>query len=173
MSIVDEIMQLFATKGSSEYGGERVSQLEHALQSAQFAQMENAPPNLIVAALLHDIGHLLADAPDAAHEEIGHAYVAKHFPDSVSEPVKLHVAAKRYLCATDAHYLAQLSPASVESLRVQGGPMNEAEVDAFEEDAFFKEAVRLRHWDDLAKTEHLVTPGLATYQAAIESLVRT
>lgn len=173
MAIVDEIMQLFATKGSAEYGGERVSQLEHALQSAHLAQIENAPPNLIVAALLHDIGHLLTEAPDAAHEEIGHDYVARHFPESVSEPVKLHVAAKRYLCAADLTYLAQLSPASLASLRVQGGPMTDVELDAFEEDAFFKEALRLRHWDDSAKTEHLAVPGLDTYRATIESLVKT
>ena len=173
MAIVDEIMKLFATKGSSEYGGERVSQLEHALQSAHLAQIENAPPNMVVAALLHDIGHLLSDAPDAAHEEIGHDYVARHFPDSVSEPVKLHVAAKRYLCAIDAHYLAQLSPASLESLHLQGGPMTDAQLDAFEEHNFFNQAVALRHWDDRAKTENLVVPGLDSYRATIESLVRT
>jgi len=173
MAIVDEIMQLFVTKGSAEYGGERVSQLEHALQSAHLAQTENAPPNMIVAALLHDIGHLLAEAPDAAHEEIGHAYVAQHFPDSVSEPVKLHVAAKRYLCATDAQYLAQLSPASLESLRVQGGPMTDTELDAFEEERFFSQAVTLRHWDDRAKTENLAVPGLDSYRSTIESLVKT
>ena len=173
MVIVDEIMQLFATKGSSEYGGERVSQMEHALQSAYLARTENAPPNMIVAALLHDVGHLLADAPDAAHEEIGHAYVARHFPDAVSEPVRLHVAAKRYLCATDTHYLGHLSPASIESLQRQGGPMTDTELDAFEEETFFNQAVTLRHWDDRAKAENLVVPGLDSYRATIESLVRT
>jgi gamma-butyrobetaine dioxygenase len=173
MTLVDEIMQLFATKGSSAYGGERVSQLEHALQSAHQAQTENAPPNMIVAALLHDIGHLLTDAPDAAHEEIGHDYVAQHFPDSVSEPVKLHVAAKRYLCATDAQYLAQLSPASLASLHVQGGPMTDTELDAFEEETFFHQAVALRHWDDRAKIENLAVPGLDTYRATMESLAKT
>jgi len=173
MIIVDEIMQLFATRGSSEYGGERVSQLEHALQSAHLAQTENAPPNMIAAALLHDLGHLLADGPEAAHEEIGHAYLVKHFPETVSEPVKLHVPAKRYLCATDAHYLAQLSPASIESLHHQGGPMNDAELDAFEENPFFNQAVTLRHWDDRAKIEKLAVPGLDTYRATLESLVKT
>jgi len=173
MAIVDEIMHLFAAKGSSEYGGERVSQLEHALQSAHLAQTENAPPNMIVAALLHDIGHLLAEAPDAAHEEIGHGYVARHFPDSVSEPVKLHVAAKRYLCATDAQYLGQLSPASLESLHIQGGPMTDTELDAFEEETFFHQAVTLRHWDDRAKIEKLSVPGLDTYRITMESLAKT
>jgi phosphonate degradation associated HDIG domain protein len=170
VAIVDEIMQLFASKGSSEYGGERVSQLDHALQSAYLAQTENAPPNMIAAALLHDVGHLLDDAPDAAHEEIGHAYVAKHFPNSVSEPVRLHVAAKRYLCATNAQYLGQLSPASLESLRHQGGPMTDTELDAFEEETFFPQAVTLRHWDDRAKTENLPVPSLDTYRATMESL---
>jgi gamma-butyrobetaine dioxygenase len=173
MAIVDEIMQLFATKGSAEYGGERVSQLEHALQAAHLAQMEKAPPNMIVAALLHDIGHLLADAPDAAHEEIGHAYVAKLFPDAVSAPVRLHVAAKRYLCSSDAHYFETLSPASVASLREQGGPMTEAELDAFEDEPFFSEALALRHWDDLAKIEKLEVPSLDSYRATLEALVRT
>jgi gamma-butyrobetaine dioxygenase len=173
MTLVDEIMQLFETKGSSEYGGERVSQLEHALQSAHRAQTENAPPNMVVAALLHDIGHLLTVAPDAAHEEIGHDYVARHFPDSVSEPVKLHVAAKRYLCATDAQYLAQLSPASLASLHVQGGPMSDTELEAFEEETFFHQAVTLRHWDDRAKTENLAVPALDTYRATMESLAKT
>jgi predicted HD phosphohydrolase len=107
---------------------------------------------------------LLADAPDAAHEEIGHSYVAKHFPDSVSEPVRLHVAAKRYLCATDSSYLAQLSPASAHSLRVQGGPMSDIELDSFEEEPFFTEAVALRHWDDLAKIENLAVPALDSYR---------
>jgi [1-hydroxy-2-(trimethylamino)ethyl]phosphonate dioxygenase len=173
MPIVDDIFRLFATKGSSEYGGERVSQLEHALQSAHLAQTESAPPNMIVAALLHDVGHLLADAPDASHEEIGKAYVAEHFSDSVSEPVKLHVAAKRYLCATDTQYLGQLSPASLQSLHYQGGPMSDTEQDAFEEETFFREAVTLRHWDDRAKTEGLAVPTLDSYRDMIESLVKT
>jgi gamma-butyrobetaine dioxygenase len=173
MVIVDEIMQLFAAKGSAEYGGERVSQLEHALQAAHLAQTEKAPPNMVVAALLHDIGHLLADAPDAAHEEIGHAYVAKFFPNSVSEPVRLHVAAKRYLCATDSSYLAQLSPASADSLRVQGGPMCDVELDSFEDEPFFTEAVALRHWDDLAKIEKLEVPGLDSYRNAMAAMLKT
>ena len=173
MVIIDEIMHLFATKGSAEYGGERVSQLEHALQAAHLAQTEKAPPNMVVAALLHDIGHLLADAPDAAHEEIGHAYVAQHFPNSVSDPVRLHVAAKRYLCATDSHYQSQLSPASLESLRVQGGPMTDVELDSFEEEPFFTEAVALRHWDALAKIENLPVPSLDSYRDTLAALLKT
>jgi gamma-butyrobetaine dioxygenase len=167
MSAVDEIMRLFETKGSSEYGGERVSQLEHALQAAYLARSENAAPSLVVAALLHDIGHLLADAPNAPHEKIGHDWVAEHFPPEVSDPVKLHVAAKRYLCATDAQYLDQLSPASVESLHHQGGPMTEPEMESFEEETFFRDAVALRHWDDRAKIEHLPVPELDSYRETI------
>jgi gamma-butyrobetaine dioxygenase len=173
MAAIDDIMSLFQTKGNTEYGGEKVSQLEHALQSAYLAKTENAPPNMIVAALLHDIGHLLAEGPEAEHEHLGHAWVSQHFPTEVSEPVRLHVEAKRYLCATDTKYLEQLSPASVQSLRVQGGPMTDTELDAFEEEAFYKQAVMLRHWDDQAKTENLAVPGLDAYRETIAGLLKT
>jgi gamma-butyrobetaine dioxygenase len=172
MSVVDEIMQLFATKGSSEYGGERVSQLEHALQAAHMAETEKAPQSLVVAALLHDVGHLMVSGPEAMHEELGYSWLSKHFPPEVSEPVKLHVAAKRYLCATDNQYFSQLSPASVESLHHQGGPMTDAELDAFEEDPFFSQAVTLRHWDDRAKVENLPVPPLDSYRDKIAALVK-
>ena len=173
MAAIDDIMSLFETKGSAEYGGEKVSQLEHALQAAHLAKTENAPPNMIVAALLHYIGHLLDDGPEAAHEHAGHAWVCQHFPPEVSEPVRLHVAAKRYLCATDAKYLQRLSPASVQSLHVQGGPMTDTELDAFEEQPFYSQAVSLRHWDDQAKTENLAVPGLDTYRETIAALLKT
>jgi [1-hydroxy-2-(trimethylamino)ethyl]phosphonate dioxygenase len=173
MAAIDDIMSLFQTKGNTEYGGEKVSQLEHALQAAHLAKTENAPSNMIVAALLHDIGHLLADGPDAAHEQAGHAWISQHFPAEVSEPVRLHVAAKRYLCATNSKYLEQLSPASVQSLHVQGGPMTDTELDAFEEQPFYAQAVALRHWDDQAKTEKLAVPGLDTYRETIVALLKT
>jgi gamma-butyrobetaine dioxygenase len=131
MSAIDDIMSLFQIKGSAPNGGEKVSQLEHALQCAHLAQSANAPPSMVAAALLHDIGHLLDDAPNAPHEHLGYSWVAEHFPETVSEPVRLHVAAKRYLCATDGGYHDQLSPASVQSLHIQGGPMTDTELDAF------------------------------------------
>jgi predicted HD phosphohydrolase len=172
MASIDDIMSLLQTKGSSECGGANISQLDHALQAAHLAQSENAPPSLVVAALLHDVGHLLGNGPDP-HEEIGHAWVSQRFPAEVSEPVRLHVAAKRYLCATDNTYLERLSPTSLESLRTQGGPMTDAELDAFEEQAHYSNAVKLRKWDDQAKTEKAAVPGLDTYRDAIAKVLKT
>jgi gamma-butyrobetaine dioxygenase len=104
---------------------------------------------------------------------LGHAWLSKHFPPEVSEPVRLHVAAKRYLCASNGRYIELLSPASLQSLHVQGGPMTDAELDAFEEELFYPQAVKLRHWDDQAKTEHLAVPGLETYREAIIALMKS
>jgi [1-hydroxy-2-(trimethylamino)ethyl]phosphonate dioxygenase len=172
MAAIDDIMSLFQTKGNTDYGGEKISQLEHALQAASLAQAEKAPPNMIVAALLHDIGHLLGDGPESAHEDVGHSWVSQHFPAEVSEPVRLHVEAKRYLCATNPTYLELLSPTSLKSLHVQGGPMTDAELDAFEEEVYYSQAVKLRQWDDQAKTEKLAVPGLDEYRETIASLLK-
>ncbi len=165
---VDETRKLFAGRGSQWYGGEAVSQLEHALQAAWFAEREAASPELIVAALLHDIGHLLQRLPEDAveqglddrHEAAAITWLAHRFPPSVYEPVGLHVAAKRYLCAADPAYLAQLSPTSQGSLRLQGGPMSPDERLQFEQHPYFEDAVRLRKWDDAAKVAGLKTPTL-------------
>jgi [1-hydroxy-2-(trimethylamino)ethyl]phosphonate dioxygenase len=177
MGTVEEVAAIFENRGASAYFGEPVSQLEHALQAAHFAQQEQAPDHLVVAALLHDIGHLLEEIPetlaehgvDAKHEEIGQAWLEKRFGPEVCEPVLLHVAAKRYLCATQPSYLAKLSPASVLSLQLQGGPMSSQEVAEFETQRFFREAVRLRHWDDLAKIPGARVPALSHYREVIEA----
>ncbi|HXJ94671.1 MAG TPA: HD domain-containing protein [Terriglobia bacterium] len=176
MSMIDEILKLFATRGDEAYFGEPVSQKEHALQAAYQAEQEGAPASLVVAALLHDVGHLVHQLPediadqglDGRHESAGEAWLARHFPPEVTEPVKLHVAAKRYLCKTDSEYLAQLSPASVQSLALQGGPFSDAEVREFEQHRYFREAVRLRRWDDRAKIPGLNVPGLEHYRPALE-----
>ena len=181
MSVADEIIDLFGTKGNSSYFGEPVSQLEHALQAAHFAAAEKAPVHLVVAALVHDIGHLVDNTPediadagiDAKHEEIGETWLANRFGREIFEPVHLHVAAKRYLCATDPTYVAKLSPASIQSLGLQGGPMAASAVREFETNPFYKEAVRLRLWDDQAKVLGLETPGLSSYRLAIESVAKT
>lgn len=178
MSVTDEILEIFHRRGADAYFGERVSTTEHCLQAAYFAQTEAAAPELIVAALLHDIGHLVEDVPDdiadwtvdARHEEIGGHWLARRFPRQVSEPVRLHVPAKRYLCATDAAYFAKLSPASVLTLKLQGGPMSPPEVARFETERFHREAVRVRQWDDRGKIAGLTTPALADYRALIEGL---
>ena len=180
MNVVDEIFELFARRGEEAYFGEPVSQLEHALQTAFQAEQANAPDSLIAAALLHDIGHLLHKLPediadqgiDAKHESIGGGWLAKYFPPAVADPVKLHVAAKRYLCATDKAYLACLSSASVQSLALQGGPMDEEEIRRFEALPFSREGVQLRRWDDMAKLIGWQTPRLTQYQTLLEKLAQ-
>jgi [1-hydroxy-2-(trimethylamino)ethyl]phosphonate dioxygenase len=178
MNVTDEIVGIFQKRGSEAYFGERVSMTEHALQAAYFARADAAPPSLIVAALLHDIGHLVEDVPDdiadwttdAHHEQVGSRWLAARFVPQISEPVRLHVPAKRYLCATDAGYFAKLSPASVITLKLQGGPMSKREVAKFETEAFHREAVRVRQWDDAGKVAGLVTPTLVDYRAMIDEL---
>jgi [1-hydroxy-2-(trimethylamino)ethyl]phosphonate dioxygenase len=178
MNVTDEILAIFQSRGSSAYFGESVSMIEHALQAAYFAQTSAAPPALVVAALLHDIGHLVDDVPsdisdwtvDAHHEQVGALWLARRFPPEVSEPVRLHVPAKRYLLATDAEYFARLSPASVITLKLQGGPMTAQEVAMFETEPFHQDAVRIRRWDDQGKVAGLKTPGLSDYRLLIERL---
>jgi phosphonate degradation associated HDIG domain protein len=180
MTIVDEIMDLFARRGAAAYHGEAVSQTEHALQAAELAEREGASDNLVVAALLHDTGHLLdgqdedlADRGlDGRHEEAGCAWLAVHFDPTVTEPIRLHVAAKRYLCAVDPGYLAGLSPSSRLSLSLQGGPMDAEERANFESNPLYHEAIRLRHWDDTAKVPGLTVPGLEHYRERLEAAVR-
>jgi [1-hydroxy-2-(trimethylamino)ethyl]phosphonate dioxygenase len=180
MRIVDDIMDLFARRGSAAYYGEAVSQTEHALQAAELAAQEGAPDHLVVAALLHDVGHLLdgqdedlADRGlDGRHEEAGYTWLAAHFGPDVTEPVRLHVAAKRYLCAVDPAYLAGLSSASRLSLSLQGGPMDAEECADFESNPLYHDAVRLRQWDDTAKIPGLKAPGLAYYRRRLEAAVR-
>lgn len=177
MSVSDEVLAVFAGRGSEAYFGEQVSMLEHALQAAHFAHTAQAPPALILAALLHDVGHLLELVPehiedwthDAQHEEVGSRWLARRFGPEVSEPVRLHVPAKRYLCAVDPRYAACLSAASVHTLALQGGPMSAGEVSRFEQQAFFRDAVRVRHWDDQGKVAGLHTPGLDAYRPLIEA----
>jgi phosphonate degradation associated HDIG domain protein len=178
MSVADEIFAMFARRGADAYFGERVSITEHMLQAAFFARAEAAPPSLIVAALLHDIGHLLEDVPediadwteDAHHEAVGGRWLAQRFGPQISEPVRLHVPAKRYLCATDPDYFAKLSPASVITLELQGGPMSKREAEQFEAEGFHADAVRVRRWDDQGKISGLATPQLADYRALLNEM---
>jgi phosphonate degradation associated HDIG domain protein len=179
-AIVDEIIRLFQSRGDAAYVGEAVSQTEHALQSAQLAEAEGAPDSLVVAALLHDVGHILHDLPedvaehgiDDCHEEVGRTWLEAHFGPEVSEPVRLHVAAKRYLCAVDLSYHPALSRASQQSLTLQGGPMSAGEVARFTAHPHHQAAVRLRHWDDLAKVPGLAVLGLAHYRSRLTAAVR-
>jgi phosphonate degradation associated HDIG domain protein len=179
MTIVDDIIRLFETQGHAAYYGEPVSQKEHALQTAHQAEQEGASSALIVAALLHDIGHLLRRLPediaargvDSRHEAAGETWLARHFGPAVTEPVKLHVAAKRYLCAVEPDYQGQLSPASVQSLHLQGGPFGRDEIAAFEKNPHYREAVQLRRYDDQAKIPGWEVPGLEHYRERLEAAV--
>jgi phosphonate degradation associated HDIG domain protein len=167
-TLTSELRQMFAERGNSNYGKEAVTQLEHALQAAMFAEREDAPPSLIVAALLHDIGHLLHDLPEDApsqgvddrHEARAAQWLADRFDPAVVAPVALHVAAKRYLCTADPEYFGKLSAPSRQSLELQGGPMTADAAREFESHRFYREAVRLRRWDEAAKVVGLATPSL-------------
>ena len=179
--VIDVIFEVFESKGAAAYVGEPVTLREHMLQSAHAAAEDGAPDDLVVAALLHDIGHLLHDEPedaaesgiDTEHEELGFAFLEQHFPPEVVEPVLLHVAAKRYLCAVDPEYLDVLSPASRLSLELQGGPMNAREIEAFEALPHFEEACRLRRYDDIAKDTAADVPPLEHYRPLLEATVRS
>lgn len=164
----ERLVQLFAERGATEYHGEPVSQLEHALQCAWLAEQANADSSLIVAAFLHDIGHLLhghgeeaADhGIDDRHEALGDRFLRNHFSTAVSDPVRLHVPAKRYLMRVEPGYRLALSPASIASLALQGGPMSDDERNEFQREPHFEAACRLRRWDDEAKIPGLKTPDL-------------
>ena len=180
MSVADEILALYEARGARAYFGELVSMTEHQLQAAWFAQVQGAPEPLIIAGLLHDVGHLLEVVPDdladwtsdARHEEIGGRWLAERFGPEISEPVRLHVPAKRYLCATDAAYFGHLSSASIHTLKLQGGPMSIEEVRAFEREPYYREAVRVRHWDDQGKVAGLRVPPLEAYLGLLSSAAR-
>jgi len=170
-SLPAEIAELFARWGDEHYG-EDVSQLEHALQCASLARDSGADDALVVAALLHDIGHLLEMEGSAAsnrHEVAGVAFLSRFFPESVTDPVALHVEAKRYLCAVEPSYEAALSDASRASLRLQGGAMAVGEAQAIAVRPDFGRAVALRRWDDTGKQ---IAPTGATLSVFDEHVAR-
>ena len=179
--VLDRIDHLFARRGGGEYHGEAVTQLEHALQCAALAEGAGHPTEVIAAALLHDIGHLLHGygedylerGVNDRHEELGARFLAGAFGAAVTEPLRLHVPAKRYLCASvRTGYFAALSPASARSLELQGGPMTANEVAEFEAHPHFRAAVAVREYDDRAKVVGLVTPPLAHFRAYLERCLR-
>ena len=177
---VDTLFDLLAAGGGEAYFGEPVTVLEHSLQAAWFAARRGADQQVIAAALLHDVGHLLHDrGEDAAdrgidthHEELGVEALGAHLPPAVLDPIRLHVAAKRYLCFAEPRYFASLSPASVESLALQGGAMSAREAETFLALPHAQAALTLRHADDAAKVRGLAVPALGTYRPLIESLWR-
>ncbi len=180
-AITIKVIQLFQKRGGSQYGREAVSQQEHALQAAFFAETAGVSSSLIAAALLHDVGHLLHqlddDAPergiDDRHETLAAQWLERRFGPEVVEPVRLHVDAKRFLCATEKDYIAQLSPASIVSLRLQGGVMSDDEVRLFRSHPFCEAAVALRRWDDFAKQPQLVTPPIEHFATHLDRVAKS
>ncbi|MFA6945055.1 MAG: phosphonate degradation HD-domain oxygenase [Pedobacter sp.] len=174
--ITKQIISLFESRGNSMYGGEAVTQLEHALQAAYLAKKDGASDSLIAASLLHDVGHLLHDLPEMAsedgiddvHEELAANFLNDYFIDEVIEPVRLHVQAKRYLCATDPGYYESLSEPSKTSLAFQGGIMIDSEIEDFQKNPYYKDAVSLRKWDDIAKDPEMECPDLYEFISSIE-----
>jgi phosphonate degradation associated HDIG domain protein len=177
---VQVIGDLFASEGAAEYLGEPVTQAAHMLQAAMLAERDAAADVLIAAALLHDVGHFaealtghdLMSGTDTRHGEAGAAWLGRWFGAEVTEPVRLHVPAKRYLCAVEPGYMAALSPASVYTLGVQGGPMHGSELAEFESQPHAAAAVRVRRWDDAAKDPEVTPPPFDHFAGLLAALAR-
>jgi phosphonate degradation associated HDIG domain protein len=175
--IVDYLLELLEKKGSDiQYGNEDVTQLEHALQCAEMAEEDNKSDAFITAALLHDIGHLIyedkdpiLDGKDGLHEDLGANYLSKYFGEEVILPIRAHVESKRYLAAIEVGYYEELSEASKESLKVQGGIFSKEEAEAFINKPQMKEAVEMRRFDDQAKILNKKTPTVDHFRKYVEN----
>lgn len=176
---VEVLFQYIVDKGQSNYD-EDVTQYEHAVQTAYWAQAQNASDELTVSALLHDIGHLLVDEHSATvdfldedmyHEALAASYLEGLFPKSILDPIRLHVPSKRYICTKQRAYHDTLSEASKRSFQVQGGFMSDQEVEAFEKEPYYKEAVKLRKWDDLGKKQGFKVPEIDTYNEKVKAVM--
>jgi len=180
VTLHDELRAIFSGRATRRYGLAQINQLQHALQCATAAEGAGEAPSLIAAALLHDVGHMihaLGEDPashgvDDRHEEQGAQWLAERFPESVSEPVRLHVPAKRYLCAAEPGYYATLSSDSVQSLKLQGGPMSAEEMAAFERVPWAMEATRLRRFDEAAKDPHARTESFEYFLKYVDACGR-
>ena len=177
---VATLLDYMERRGQSFYD-ESVTQLEHACQCANQAQLYGGSTTQVTSALLHDMGHFLLDEHNAEtdfldedqnHEEIGANYLEPFFPEVVITPIRLHVPAKRYLCTTDASYYEGLSEASKRSFRLQGGVMSDEEQAAFERIPHYQDALQLRRWDDLAKVRGLETPAIDTYREIVQACLK-
>lgn len=176
---IAEIFRPLLTHGAERYG-EAITQLAHALQCARLAQLDGGSPALVAAALLHDIGQFIDEAGhaaerdgiDALHEQRGADFLARWYGPEVTEPVRLHVAAKRWMCHADPAYAATLSPASILSLALQGGPMQAEEAAAFAAGPWFADAIALRRCDDAAKRPGWAVPPLERYRPLLQGLLR-
>lgn len=167
----DEILDIYLGNARRPYGLYGINQLQHALQSAAHAEAQELPSSLVIACLLHDVGHMIHDlgeAPaeegvDDLHEALGADWAAARFPLAVSEPIRLHVAAKRYLCSVEPGYMDDLSKDSRISLALQGGVMDDAEQLAFLNEPFADQAIALRRIDELAKDKNAETDSLEAF----------
>ena len=177
---VQVIADLFASEGAADYLGEDVTQAVHMLQAADLAERAGAAAPLIAAALLHDVGHFtgtitgrdLMRGTDNRHSDQGAQWLTQWFGPEVTEPVRLHVDAKRYLCATEPGYLELLSSASVYTLGVQGGPMHGAELADFAAGPYAADACQVRRWDDAAKDSEAPVPSFDHFRPVLRDLLR-
>ncbi len=178
-NIVDFIADIFIRRGGEEYLGEPVTMAEHMLQGATIAEANNKSDEVIAGVLLHDIGHFIGefgtftmdDTQDRHHEASGAEILAPFFPAVITECVRHHVAAKRYLCATRPTYFGKLSPASVHSLNLQGGPMNDEEVAEFANNPYLDEIIQVRYLDEAGKEADMNTHDFAHFMPMLQRLV--
>ncbi len=176
----EQIIEILQTRGSKQYGQEAISQLEHALQCASIAASHHASPELITACLLHDFGHLICDLGedpkppeiDDRHEYSALPFLSLLFNSGVTEPIRLHVAAKRYLCTINSEYWLKLSPASQNSLNLQGGIFSLEEATTFINHPYAQDAIQLRLWDDQAKQVNYPTPPLEDVIPTLETCLK-
>ena len=178
-NIVDFIGSIFEKRGDEEYLGEPVTMGQHMLQGATMAEKSREPDEIIIGTLLHDIGHFtsefgtfsMEDTEDRYHEDAGAAVLEQFFPKVITDCCRHHVAAKRYLCATDPEYFQKLSTASVHSLNLQGGPMSEAELKDFEKNPNLKKILKVRLYDDAGKIPDMVTPSFWHFAPLVQKMV--
>ena len=178
-NIVDFIGSIFEKRGDEEYLGEPVTMGQHMLQGATMAEQSREPDEIIIGTLLHDIGHFtsefgtfsMEDTEDRYHEDAGAAVLEQFFPKVITDCCRHHVAAKRYLCATDPEYFQKLSTASIHSLNLQGGPMSEAELKDFEKNPNLKKILKVRLYDDAGKIPDMITPSFWHFAPLVQKMV--
>ena len=178
---VEQLSQLFAEHSQEDLIGDRLSNADHMLQAAAAARAAQAGDHLIAASLLHDIGHWIHDGPEDAaarghddcHEQVAADFLKPYFNDAVIAPIEMHVAAKRYLCAVKPEYFDALSPGSVRTLELQGGPMNATEIAEFEAMPGFEDAVTMRRWDEYGKVPGLQVPGFDAYRSILRGQMKS
>jgi phosphonate degradation associated HDIG domain protein len=176
---IDDVLATYRERGDRHYG-ENVTEIQHALQCATFAEQAGEQPAVIAACLLHDYGHLCHDLGediadrglDARHENIGAHKLGRLFVDEIVEAARLHVAAKRYLCWKEPGYYEDLSESSRKSLGLQGGPMSDAEAREFESLPHYDLAVRVRRYDDMGKVPEMATPDIESFRPLLSRFLR-